>query len=72
MATLQKCGNIWFRQNNPFEQIIEFMFLFSCLFIIGTLMYFGFCWLFDIKYTWKIYFIFDMLFSIGGYLTIKL
>ena len=48
MATIQKGGNIWFRQNDPFEQIIEFIFLFSLLFIIGTLMYFGFCCLFDI------------------------
>ena len=72
MSTLQKCGNMWFRQNDPFEQIIEFIFLFLCLFIIGTLMYFGFCWLFDIKYTYITYFIFDVLFSICGYLNIKL
>ena len=52
--------------------IIEFVFLFLLLFIVGTPMYFGLFALWELEYTWKSYFIFNGLFSLLGYLYVKL
>ena len=52
--------------------IMEFVFLFLLLFIVGTPMYFGLYALWQLEYTWKSYFIFNILFSLLGYLYVKL
>lgn len=71
MGIRQKVGNTWITQNDTFETIMEFITIFSMMFIIGTLVYFGFFSLFGIEYTWKSYFIFNSLFSLGGYGYVK-
>ena len=52
--------------------VMEFVVLFLLLFIVGTPMYFGLYALWQIEYTWKSYFIFNSLFSLFGYLYVKL
>ena len=52
--------------------IMEFVVLFLLLFIVGTPMYFGLYALWQLEYTWKSYVIFDGLFSLLGYLYVKL
>ena len=52
--------------------VMEFVVLFLLLFIVGTPMYFGLFALWQLEYTWKSYFIFDGLFSLLGYLYVKL
>ena len=52
--------------------IMEFVVLFLLLFIVGTPMYFGLYALWQLEYTWKSYFIFNILFSLLGYLYVKL
>ena len=52
--------------------VMEFVFLFLLLFIVGTPMYFGLFALWQLDYTWKSYFIFNGLFSLFGYLYVKL
>ena len=54
------------------ELIMEFAILFLLLFIVGTPMYFGLFALWQLEYTWKSYFIFNGLFSLFGYLYVKL
>ena len=54
------------------ELIMEFAILFLLLFIVGTPMYFGLFALWQLEYTWKSYFIFNGLFSLLGYLYVKL
>jgi hypothetical protein len=71
MGIKHKVGNIWIIQNDTFETIMEFIIIFLMMFIIGTLVYFGFFSLFGIEYTWKSYFMFNFLFSLGGYVYVK-
>ena len=52
--------------------VMEFVFLFLLLFIVGTPMYFGLFALWQLEYTWKSYFIFNGLFPLLGYLYVKL
>ena len=52
--------------------VMEFVVLFLLLFIVGTPMYFGLYALWQLEYTWKSYFIFNILFSLLGYLYVKL
>lgn len=68
---MYKIGNTWIREDDMFEKIMEFIIIFLMMFIIGTLLYFGFFSLFGIEYTWKSYFIFNSLFSLGGYIHVK-
>jgi len=68
---MYKIGNTWIREDDMFEKIMEFIIIFLMMFIMGTLLYFGFFSLFGIEYTWKSYFIFNSLFSLGGYGYIK-
>ena len=51
---------------------MEFVFLFLLMFIVGTPMYFGLFALWQLEYTWMSYFIFNGLFSLFGYLYVKL
>lgn len=53
------------------EYIFEFILIFSILFIIGTILYFGGLLLFGLEHSWKFYFIFDMIFSFIGYIYVK-
>ena len=71
MGIKHKVGNIWIIQNDTFETIIEFIIIFLMMFIIGTLVYFGFFSLFRIEYAWKSYLMFNSLFSLGGYVYVK-
>lgn len=71
MGIKHKVGNIWIIQNDTFETIIEFIIIFLMMFIIGTLIYFGFFSLFGIEYAWKSYLMFNSLFSLGGYVYVK-
>ena len=67
MGMMHKIGNIWVEENDWFESILEFLFIFCMLFIFGTILYFFFYWLIDFNLTWKSYFAFNILFSLGGY-----
>jgi len=71
MGIRHKIGNTWITQSDTFETIMEFIIIFSIMFIIGTLVYFGIFALFGVEYTWKSYFIFNSLFSLGGYVYVK-
>ena len=71
MGIRYKIRNSWITQNDTFETIIEFIIIFLIMFIMGTLLYFGFFALFEIEYTWKSYFIFNSLFSLWGYVNLK-
>lgn len=53
------------------EYIFEFIFIFSILFIIGTILYFGGLVLFKLEHSWKYYFVFDIIFSFIGYIYVK-
>ena len=75
MGYLQKIGDSWIEihdSQDVVEWITEFVVLFSLLFIIGTPMYFGLFALWQMEYAWKSYFIFNRLFSLFGYLYVKL
>lgn len=75
MGYLQKMGDSWIEihdSQDVVEWITEFVVLFSLLFIIGTPVYFGLFALWQIEYMWKSYFIFNGLFSLFGYLYVKL
>lgn len=75
MGYLQKMGDSWIEihdSQDVVEWITEFVVLFSLLFIIGTPMYFGLFALWQMEYAWKSYFIFNGLFSLFGYLYVKL
>lgn len=75
MSYLYKIRNSWIEMHNShdvIEWIIEFVILFSLLFIIGTPIYFGLFALCHMMYTWNSYFIFNGLFSLFGYLYVKL
>ncbi len=75
MGYLQKIGDSWIEihdSQDVVEWITEFVVLFSLLFIIGTPMYFGLFALWQMEYAWKSYFIFNGLFSLFGYLYVKL
>lgn len=75
MGYLQKMGDSWIEihdSQDVVEWITEFVILFSLLFIIGTPVYFGLFALWQMEYAWKSYFIFNGLFSLFGYLYVKL
>ena len=75
MGYLQKMGDSWIEihdSQDVVEWIAEFVILFLLLFIIGTPVYFGLFALWKMEYTWKSYFIFNGLFSLFGYLYVKL
>lgn len=75
MSYLQKIGDSWIEihdSQDVVEWIVGFVILFSLLFIIGTPMYFGLFALWKMEYTWKSYFIFNGLFSLFGYIYVKL
>ena len=75
MGYLQKIGDSWIEihdSQDVVEWIMEFVILFLLLFIIGTPMYFGLFALWQMEYAWKSYFIFNGLFSLFGYLYVKL
>ena len=75
MGYLQKIGESWIEihdSQDVVEWIVGFVILFSLLFIIGTPVYFGLFALWQMEYTWKSYFIFNGLFSLFGYIYVKL
>lgn len=75
MGYLQKMGDSWIEihdSQDVVEWIAEFVILFLLLFIIGTPVYFGLFALWQMEYAWKSYFIFNGVFSLFGYLYVKL
>lgn len=71
MGMMHKIGNTWIQEDDMFEKMMDFITIFGLLFIIGTLVYFGFFALFKQEYSWSSYFIFNFIFSILGSLYVK-
>ena len=71
MGMIYKIGNTWIHQDDMFEKIMDFIVIFCLLFIIGTLVYFGFFAMCKQEYSWSSYFIFNSIFSLAGSLYVK-
>ena len=60
------------KNNGPFEDLFEFLFIFFVFVILGTIMYLMFFRVWGMEYTFESYLVFNGLFSTFGTFYVKM